>query len=203
MTIDLLTAPAAYDLAPGFEDPVADSQAVFRATMEAMARPGTHGVVRVELVPPAPLGPAMAAVALSLLDYETRFWIPETASDARGWIRFHTGARAAREAEEADFVLVPAMYSPPNLDSLRLGTDEEPESSATVLVEVTSFGAGTRLVLSGPGVDGKNRLEVEGLDSGLLAARRALSTMFPRGVDLILTAGRTIAAIPRTTRLEG
>ena len=53
-------------IARGFPDSVRDAQAVFRAVMNAMARPGT-----VQALPgvtaPAPLSPAAAAVGLALL----------------------------------------------------------------------------------------------------------------------------------------
>lgn len=201
--MDLLTAPAAFDMAPGLKDPVADSQAVFRAAMDAMARPGTIGAVGVSVSPPAPLGTAMAAIALSLLDYETRFWVPEADGDARSWIRFHTGARVAGTPEDADFVLVPRGQAAPRLETLRLGTDEEPDTSATVIAEVASLAAGAGLVLSGPGIDGERLIAIGGMPVGLLESRRTMASMFPRGVDLILTAGNSVAAIPRTTRLEG
>ncbi len=68
---------------------------------------------------------------------------------------------------------------------------------------VEALGAGARFVLSGPGIDGETALAVDGLPDDLterLAANRAL---FPRGVDLVLTCGREIAALPRSTRVIG
>ena len=32
--------------------------------------------------------------------------------------------------------------------------------------------------------------------------RAALAPLFPRGIDIVLTAGPSLAALPRTTRLE-
>ena len=71
--------PAA--LAPGFADPVLDSQGVFRAVMEALARPGTPQRLPVVLAPPAPLTPALAAIALTLADHEAPLWLDPPLAD--------------------------------------------------------------------------------------------------------------------------
>lgn len=202
MTMDLITAPASFDMAPGFVDPVRESNGVFRAVMNALSHPGDVATIEAELVPPPPLKPAMAAIALGLLDFETRFWLPDDAMDARAWIRFHTGARIAEAPGDADFVLVPRGARLPALDTLALGSDEEPHRSATVLLGVRGFGGGRSLRLSGPGIRETATLLVDGLPEGVLAAREAMTSWFPRGVDIVLTAGRELVALPRTTRVE-
>jgi hypothetical protein len=52
---------------PGFPDPVHKSQSVFRAIMEAVARPGMQVTLSPAPTSPAPLCPAAGAVALTLL----------------------------------------------------------------------------------------------------------------------------------------
>jgi alpha-D-ribose 1-methylphosphonate 5-triphosphate synthase subunit PhnH len=202
MTMDLLTAPASFDVARGFVDAARDSQVVFRAVLDALSRPGEIREPSVELAPPAPLEPAMAAVALTLLDFETVFWLPEEAANAADWIRFHTGARRAPRPDGAEFVLVPAGARIPPLDSLALGSDEEPHRSTTLLLSVRGFAGGRRHRLSGPGIREIGWLDVDGLDPAVVAERAALAPLFPRGLDIVLTAGRSLAALPRTTRLE-
>ena len=86
-------------LAPAFEDPALASQAVFRTVMEAMARPGLARPLPCGLAVPPPLLPTAAAVALTLLDYETPFWLDPALAEAgevAAWIRFHTGATPDR-----------------------------------------------------------------------------------------------------------
>lgn len=200
--MDMMTAPASFDMAPGFTDPVRESQLVFRGVMDALSRPGESRDLAIDLAPPMPLEPALAAIALALLDFETSFWLAEEASDARGWIRFHTGARVAASPGVADFVFVPAGMNQPPLETLALGSDEEPHRSTTLVIGVRELGRGTRYALSGPGIRDVAHLAVDGLGDDLIAGRAALAALFPRGIDVILTAGRKLAALPRTTRLE-
>lgn len=188
MTLDL----------PGFADPVADAQACFRAVLDAMARPGTIRAAGGALSPPAPLDAATAAVLLTLADAETPLHVAPELDAARDWIAFHCGAPIAAP-EAADFVCARAL---PALDGLRRGTDEGPEESATVIVQVASLRRGQRLLLSGPGLRAPAILEVDGLPLDFVARWAANGALFPRGVDLVLCAGSEVAALPRTVRIE-
>ncbi len=60
------------------------------------------------------------------------------------------------------------------------------------------------LTLTGPGVKGERRFGFAPRDRRhFLAQWRRNGAAFPLGVDLILTAGRRLAALPRTTRIAG
>src|SRR5215472_6438704 len=96
-------------LAPAFADPARATQSVFRCVMEAMARPGLPRPLVLQLDAPAPLGPAAAALALTLLDYETPFWLDPplaTAPELREWFKFHTGAPLTADGARAAFAFV-------------------------------------------------------------------------------------------------
>jgi alpha-D-ribose 1-methylphosphonate 5-triphosphate synthase subunit PhnH len=183
----------------GFADPVLDAQASFRAVLEAMARPGRVLPVARPPEPPSPLCPAAAAVVLTLVDAETPLWT-DAGPEAEGWARFHCGCPVVASAGEAAFVL--ALGTPPELAALRAGTEEEPESGATLILQVTSLEAGRGLRLSGPGIEREHRLLVGGLPPGFVAAWGANRARFPRGIDVILCAGDRVAALPRTVRIE-
>lgn len=185
------------DLLPGFADPVRDSQAVFRVVMDAMARPGRIGRVAAPLAPPPPLARATAAVLLTLIDGETPLWLDPRAAGAWDWVRFHCGAAPA-EPEAAQFAVALDPLMP---ERLRLGSDEEPEDAATVILQVAGFGQGQALRLSGPGLAAESALTVEGLPPGFVGAWEANGRLFPRGVDVILCAGDELAALPRTVRI--
>jgi alpha-D-ribose 1-methylphosphonate 5-triphosphate synthase subunit PhnH len=187
-------------LTPGFADPVRDAQAWFRALLEAMARPGR--IHRVAALPqaPAPLAPAAAAVLLTLADAETPVWT-DAGPGAEEWLRFHAGCLLVAEPGAAGFLL--AAGAMPELAALDAGTEEEPHRSATLILQVAGLETGRGWRLTGPGIETEHRLSVEGLPGGFLAAWAANGRLFPRGIDLVLCAGDRLAALPRTTRIEG
>jgi alpha-D-ribose 1-methylphosphonate 5-triphosphate synthase subunit PhnH len=183
---------------PGFMDPVQDAQSCFRAVLEAMSRPGRIQPLSADLNPPASLHPATAAVLLTLADAETTL-SHDAGAEADAWLRFHCGSPAA-DAASAAFVL--ATGTPPPLSALAQGSDEEPERGATLVLQVESLVAGHGWRLSGLGVEQEHRLAVDGAPAGFLAAWQAQRGGFPRGVDVILCAGASIAALPRGIRIE-
>lgn len=183
------------DLAPGFADPVLDSQKSFRAVLAAMAEPGRRIALSPDLAPPRPLRPATAAVALALIDYDTPVWLCPAVAGAADWLRFHTGCPVVAEPSAAAFGIATGDW--PALDALPAGTDAFPDRSATLIAQVERLG-GDGLRLSGPGIAGAARFGFAPMPAGFLAAWRANARLFPRGVDLILTDGDGLAALPRT-----
>lgn len=112
------------------------------------------------------------------------------------------GARTA-EPHSARFIFIDRM---PGLQALPQGTDSYPDRSATVVVEMPTLG-GDRLTLEDPGIDGVARFDATDTDGGaldatFLAAWQANNGRFPGGVDLVLTCGDRLAALPRTTRVR-
>ena len=188
MTIDL----------PGFADPVRDAQATFRAVLGAMSRPGTRHAGGLHKAP-APLHPATAAVLLALVDAESPLWLDPQFQPAAEWLVFHTGCTLATRADQAAFVLSAAL---PDLATLATGTDDAPEASATVILQISGFAGDTGLVLDGPGLAAPAALRADGLAADFAACWAANHALFPRGVDLILCAGAELAALPRSTRVR-
>ncbi len=181
------------DLSPAFTDPVIGAQACFRAVVDAMARPGL-----VKTVPPvsapAPLCDAAAAVLLTLVDHETSLWLDPDAAGARTWIGFHTGA-PPEAAAQAMFAMALSL---PDLAELPNGSDEMPETSASVILQVKSLAAGQRYWLDGPGLREPTELLVDGLPDDFATIWQRNHAQFPRGIDLILCAGDCLAALPRS-----
>ncbi len=184
---------------PGFADPVEHAQATFRAVLDAMARPGTLRQAGQGLTPPAPLDPATAAVLLTLVDYDTALWLDAAAAPARDWIAFHCGAGFTATPERAAFALALAL---PDLASLSPGTHEQPETAATLILQVGGFTEGARYRLRGPGLRATSHLSVRGLPADFVARWQSNRAGFPLGVDLVLCAGTTLAALPRSVTVE-
>jgi alpha-D-ribose 1-methylphosphonate 5-triphosphate synthase subunit PhnH len=192
-------------LATAFPAPVLANQAVFRALMDALARPGTVKPLVPAAAAPSPLTPTAAALALAMLDYETPVWLDAPLAQSREvaeWIRLHAGAPVTSDPWQAVFAFIAdALHAPP-FDGFSLGTPEYPDRSATLVLQVDGFGNGQRLLLSGPGIPDVRSFSAQPLPpdfQGRLAANRAL---FPRGVDLILVSPDAVAALPRSVALQ-
>lgn len=217
MTVDLA------DLPPGLADPVHHAQQSFRRVLDALAQPGRLQRLPADVVDPLQ-GPAaragqprwgrgLSAVLLTLLDAETSLHLGERLDtpEARAWLRFHTGVRLVAPAWRAAFMAARAAdIEAATLDALDLGTDEAPQRGATLVIEVGQLddasgpppaGPSHTLRLRGPGVPGERRLRVTGVARAVWCRRIDLEAERPRGIDLLLVAGDTLAGLPRSTRI--
>lgn len=203
MTSPLMRARATA-IAPGFADPVLEAQATFRAVLDALAEPGSERAVAGIPDAPAPLSPVAAALAATLADWETPVWrdAPLSTREIDAWLAFHTGAPATSEPARAAFALIgdPSRLAP--FEAFALGTDVDPSTSTTLILQVAGFGAGTRYRLTGPGIETTREIAVLGAPADLAARCAADRVLFPRGVDLVLAGPTSVIGLPRTTRLE-
>jgi alpha-D-ribose 1-methylphosphonate 5-triphosphate synthase subunit PhnH len=183
-------------LLPGFAA-AADAQSCFRAVLEAMSRPGKILRIGAKLTPPAGLCLAAAATLLTLADATTTVSLPEGTQAAQEWLIFHTGVRVV-PASAADFVLASER---PKFNSLRQGTDDEPETSATLVLQVSSLGSGRRVRLSGPGIETTSELDLP-LDDNFIQEWQAQRRRNPRGIDVLLCASECVVAVPRGITME-
>lgn len=197
------TIPAA-----GFDDPVRDAQRIFRATLEALARPTLPQKVEPGVLPPAPLSPMAGAVVLALCDAQTPVWLDPAlrfTGDVEAWVRFHTGAPIVDDTADALFCVASCPSALPPLHELPQGTDEEPHRSATVVIDAADSKPAGSFVVTGPGVNGTAQWDGAGLPAGrgtdFLAMWDTNTRRFPRGVDLIFAADGEIRGLPRTTKL--
>ena len=192
-------------IASGFADPGRDSQAVFRAAMMAMARPGTICKLPVALDAPAPLAPGTAALALALCDFETPIWLDPalaTEADVAGFLKFHTGAPIVVHPNEAAFALVAGANEMPALHRFAPGSLEFPDRSTTLFVQVETLRKDGGWRLSGPGIAGRAHLSAAPLPPTFFEELKANHAVFPRGVDIYFVAGHRIAALPRAILID-
>lgn len=189
----------------GFPDPVQDSQRVFRDVLDAMAHPGKVITLPHLQDAPPPLHRATAAICMSLVDFETPLWADASiavSGQAMTHLRFHCGCPVTANPQEARTALVSNVAELKSLELFNMGTDERPDLSTTVIVQVESLKTDGGVHLTGPGIKSNNRLQVQGVGAMFWSALQANSQQFPRGVDLILTADDVIVCLPRTTQVE-
>jgi alpha-D-ribose 1-methylphosphonate 5-triphosphate synthase subunit PhnH len=189
---------------PGLADPVLDSQRIFRRVLDALSHPGRIVSVAAEEAAPGSLHPATVAICLALVDLETPLWLDPAGRtpDVVEHLRFHCGCPIVEEPGRARFAVITDPESMPPLEAFDPGTDEYPDRSATVIVQARALASGADRRLTGPGIESESRLEAPGLPERFWAGIRANHGRFPRGVDVLLTAGTQLAALPRTTRVE-
>jgi alpha-D-ribose 1-methylphosphonate 5-triphosphate synthase subunit PhnH len=187
--------------AGGFQKPVFEAQAVFRTLMDCMARPGAIGDIAATVTPPRPLTPAAGAVALTLCDHDTSIWLtPALAASALpGWLAFNAGAAIADERQNARFAFIEKGAMLPNFCLFAQGTQEYPDRSTTLVVEIDAFEGGRPLALTGPGIRTEEEIAPVGLPDMFPQFWAENRQKFPRGVDLILVAGDRVLCLPRTT----
>ena len=195
-----MVSAAVSDLGAGFGDHVIDSQAVFRTVLNAMSRPGRLFDCPVHCDAPAPLLSWTAAVALTLFNHETSVWLDPHLNTAavRQFLAFHTSVPFEQDMGAAAFALVGDSDRMPRLDGFRSGTFLQPDHGATLLIQLKSLRTGAPVMLSGPGIESQVAFCPAGLPKWFWKAWDCNHDGFPRGIDLILTDGRELAALPRT-----
>lgn len=190
---------------PTLNDPVHDSQRLFRQILMAMSEPGTLHALDASHPPAGEIGPAVWGTLLTLCDLDTRIWIADEldSPSLREALVFHTDCLLTHEPAYADFALVTpaALVRAPDF---ALGSDDYPDRSTTLLVVLESLSEEGGLQLSGPGIPVTRTLGLGDRQAvrPLVDMLRTNRRFFPCGLDAILTCGTWLAAIPRSTRIE-
>ncbi len=192
------------ELPAGFADKVLSAQSTFRSVMDAMARPGSVQQVSAGVGTPGPLMPGAAAIALTLFDHDTPVWLDaemRKSSEVAKWLKFHSGAPVVDDASISSFALIGDGGALPELSCFALGSNEYPDRSTTLVVQVESVTHGPAYELRGPGIDGTATLHATIQPKDMFERLSITEALFPRGIDVVLVSGEGIVAIPRTTRL--
>jgi alpha-D-ribose 1-methylphosphonate 5-triphosphate synthase subunit PhnH len=192
------------ELPAGFADKVLSAQSTFRSVMDAMARPGRVQRIVAGAGAPAAMMRGTAAIALTLFDHDTPLWLDSRMAetpDVRKWLKFHTGAPVIADPSICSFALVGDSGELPGLDSFSFGTNEYPDRSTTLILQVESLTHGPSVELRGPGIEGSAVLQAAIRPPDLFERLAVNAALFPRGIDVVLVADDAMVAIPRTTRL--
>ena len=192
------------ELPAGFADKVLSAQSTFRAVMDAMARPGSIQRIAAAAGMPNAMMRGTAAVALTLFDHDTPIWLDEGMSatpHVAKWLKFHTSAPVIADSSISSFALIGDPKNLPALDRFAFGSNEFPDRSTTLILQVESLTEGPAFELRGPGIDGMAILRASIQPHDLFERLAINVALFPRGIDVVLVHDDAIVAIPRTTRL--
>src|SRR3954464_8075221 len=133
------------ELPAGFTDKVLSAQTTFRSVMDAMARPGPVLRLTASVGTPSPLMPGAAAIALTLFDHDTPIWLDRAMAatpDVARWLKFHCGAPVIADCSVCSFALAGHADGLPVLDRFSLGSNDYPDRSTTLILQVQSLGEG-------------------------------------------------------------
>jgi len=194
------------EMPAGFADKVLSAQSTFRSVMDAMARPGSVQQVVAAVGMPGSMMLGTAAIALTLFDHDTPIWLDAKMSETTEvtkWLKFHSGAPVVEDSSIASFALIGDAATLPDLSRFAFGSNEYPDRSTTLILQVESLARGRTYELRGPGIDGTASLRATIEPKDLFQRLSINETLFPRGIDVVLVSGESIVAIPRTTGLVG
>ena len=189
----------AHLLQPAFVDPVLDAQRGFRAALKALAEPGF-----IQHLPSAPrldgLAPATYALCLALLDVDTPLWLAPGFDTPliRANLAFHCGCPLTPNREDAEFALL-GEADLLDLSGFDHGNDRYPDQSCTLLVQLTDLEAGRSLAWRGPGIKAQRRVNLPVPHAFWLERQRR--DAFPRGLDVLFSAGHHLIGLPRSSRV--
>ena len=94
-----------------------------------------------------------AALALTLFDHDTPIWLDPVMSatpEVAKWLKFHTSAPVVADSSIASFALVGDPQNLPALDRFAFGSNEYPDRSTTLILQVESLTDGPVAELQAP-----------------------------------------------------
>lgn len=198
-------APDAAVLAKRALAPTRDER-IFPALLAAMARPADVIAVRpLADAPPAPLYSPTAAMCRNLAEFEKPLWVDGAVAVAArtvNYLKFHCACPITNTPDAARTALLADPMGSGTLARFFPGTEERPETSATVIIQVAHLQSGSGRRIEGPHIDGIRRLHVDGVPEEFWTAIAQNHRLSPRGIDIVLCAPSAIACLPRTVRAQ-
>ncbi|NLG56425.1 MAG: phosphonate C-P lyase system protein PhnH [Rhodococcus sp.] len=174
-------------------DPVR-AQLVYRAILDAFARPGSRQQL------PSTHFPAALLPVLSLADLETGTHLIEGSGD--GWGPILAVATGAPEVsvKSAKYVTALAPIASETVAQLATGTALTPEAGATLIIATQALDGGDAVYLTGPGVQEAIEFAPCCVDPAIWRVRADKVAAFPSGIDLLFVSpDGEVVGVPRTT----
>ncbi len=166
--------------------------------LEAMSRPGQRRTLP-DSAEESPFQPACTAILDTLLDADTPIALAYPDAAAEQWLKARCHAPVV-PPEEAVFTVATDWSWEEHV--FPIGTEEEPENSATLIIEIPALQGGRSLIVRGPGIQCTQAIAPV-IGAGFLPFLQHNHSLYPRGIDLILCSGRDFLCLPRTTEIEG
>lgn len=187
-------------------DAVFDSQQVFRKLLEAFSNPGRPVDISGNAQRMDSQFGAYLAVAETLIDNETSFSVIGN-DELPELVRQNTYGRL-EQPDQSSFIFVLADCNPNEikkiLDTMPIGTLEDPHKSGVVFVRVEFFETKPGCALRGPGIDGRILAPLPKRAEQWIQLRGECMHEYPCGVDIaFITDGGQIVAAPRLVQLAG
>ena len=183
-------------LMPGFDDPELGSQQTFRAMVKALDNPGPPVQIKSSLSVPEDLNPASAALFLTLCNHGTTVWADlDWSTPLVEWFQYQCGCDVVTEPCMASLVLITAPISMPSLDKFRIGDNEHPDSSATLIVQVSKLPTKATVSPIGKVVNMMINRTLRGLTVNYRNQWNPPSNSFPLGIDIFLTCDDILAVM--------
>lgn len=189
-------------------DMVHDIQTAYRKLIDSMSKPGTISDLSEEAGKLEELEgylPATYIAARMLLDTEVTFKVVSRREKEMALALSQSTYAKEVDIEVADFIFVLRDAELSDfigaLETAKIGELQDPHNSATIIIETEGLSGGTKLLLSGPGIQTTVKAEIQVIDEWM-AVRAERNTEFPLGLDLIFTdSSHRMLALPRTTQV--
>lgn len=190
-------------------DLVHDVQRAYRKLIDSLSRPGVISDLTEEagkLETGKGFMPATWIMAEMLLDTEVSFKVFSERETLVTQLFKQTSYAREAGVSEADYIFVLRDAKPDDLlqalQEAKIGDLRDPHFSATLIIEAESLSRGTKLRLSGPGIQGSSSAEVL-ISENWMDARAERNSEYPLGLDCIFVdANHRLLALPRTTQVR-
>ena len=182
----------------GFDEPELGSQQTFRAMVKALDNPGDLVQIQSKLSVPKALDPASAALFLILCNDRTTVWADlDWNWPLIHWFHLQCGCDIVTEPCMASLALITKPNTMPPLDRFRIGDNEDPDTSVTLIVQVDRLSANTAKNQICWIINRMRTPSLKGVPAHLWDLWSQQSYGVPWSVDIFLTCDNTLTVIPQ------